>query len=140
MDLHTFLLNLPKEEREPFAIGCGTTFGRLRQIGYGNEPASVELCTAIDRESKGVVAYREVNDAWEKKKGETDTAKRIPMDWDHIEERAREIHCSSNADDSTPNCHTPDTSIPGTPIDGAKVREAKNGTRKIPTDVKGVMS
>lgn len=134
MDLHTFLLNLPKEEREPFAIGCGTTFGRLRQIGYGNEPASAELCTAIDRESKGTVAYREVNDAWEKKKGETNTAKRIPMDWDHIEERAREIHCSSSPDESA------DTAIPGTPIDDSKVREAKNGTRHVPPDVKGVMS
>lgn len=42
--------------------------------------------------------------------------------------------------DSTPDCHTSDTSIPGTPIDGAKVREAKNGNRKIPANTKGVMS
>lgn len=51
MDLHTFLINLPKEEREPFASGCGSTFDRLMQIAYGNEPARAELCTAIDWES-----------------------------------------------------------------------------------------
>lgn len=91
MDLHTFLLNLPKEEREPFAGRCGSTFDRLMQIAYGNEPARAELCTAIDRESKSAVGYREVNTAWENKKGSTDTRKRIPMDWDYIEKRARKI-------------------------------------------------
>lgn len=40
----------------------------------------------------------------------------------------------------SPDCHTPDTAIPGTPIDDSKVREAKNGTRHVPPDVKGVMS
>lgn len=102
MDLHPFLINLPKEEREPFAIGCGSTFKRLMQIAYGNDPASAELCTAIDRESKGVVAYREVNSAWEKKKGTTDTAKRIPMDWGHIEKKARKA-CRCKSDQAKPN-------------------------------------
>ncbi|WP_424783901.1 hypothetical protein [Paraburkholderia sp.] len=58
------------------------------QIAYGNEPATAELCVAIDRESKGVVAYRDVNCAWEAKKGATDTRKRIPMDWDYVEHAA----------------------------------------------------
>ncbi|KVT86297.1 hypothetical protein WT25_11120 [Burkholderia territorii] len=89
MDLHTYLLGLPRDEREPFGKRCGSTYGRLMQIAYGNEPASAELCAAIDRESGGVINYRRVNDAWEAKRGATDTRKRIPMDWDYIERKAR---------------------------------------------------
>lgn len=91
MDLHTFLLGLPRDERDSFGKRCGSTFGRLMQIAYGNEPATAELSTAIDRESGGVVSYRDVNAAWEAKKGATDTRKRIPMDWDYVEQKARAI-------------------------------------------------
>jgi hypothetical protein len=91
MDLHTFLLGLPRDEREPFGKRCGSTFGRLMQIAYGNEPGTAELCTAIDRESCGAVSYREVNGAWDAKKGATDTRKRIPMDWDYVEQKARGV-------------------------------------------------
>lgn len=89
MDLHTYLLELPREEREAFGKRCGSTFDRLMQIAYGNEPARAELCAAIDRESGGAVSYRDVNNAWEAKKGATDTRKRIPMDWDYVEQKAR---------------------------------------------------
>ncbi len=89
MDLHTFLNDLPAERRDLFASACGTTFLRLRQIGYGNEPASPQLCVAIDRESRGVIAYDRVNDRWTQRKGASDTRRRIPMDWDYIERKAQ---------------------------------------------------
>jgi DNA-binding transcriptional regulator YdaS (Cro superfamily) len=57
------------------------------QVAYGNEPASAELCTAIDRESNGAVCYRDVNGAWEAKRGLADTRRRIPMDWDYLEQK-----------------------------------------------------
>jgi hypothetical protein len=90
MDLRTFLIALGRNEREPFAKRCGTTFGRLLQVAYGNDPATPGLCVALDRESGGVVSYRSVNDAWEAKKGACDTRKRIlPVDWDYVEQKAR---------------------------------------------------
>ena len=90
MDLKTFLLGLSRDEREAFGKRCGSTYGRLMQVAYGNEPATPGLCVAIDRESGGVVGYRTVNDAWEAKKGATDTRKRIlPVDWDYVEQKAR---------------------------------------------------
>ncbi|MCW5141081.1 hypothetical protein [Burkholderia cenocepacia] len=95
MDLHTFLLNLPRDEREPFGERCGSTFGRLRQIAYGNEPATAELATAIDRETRGAVSYRDVNSAWIAKKGASDTRRRVPMDWDYIERKVRQSIAAS---------------------------------------------
>lgn len=55
MNLHSYLTNLPKRERQIFAEKCGSTFDRLMQIAYGNEPAGAELCVAIDRETQGFV-------------------------------------------------------------------------------------
>lgn len=89
MSLHAYLLGLPRDQRDDFAVRCGSTFDRLMQIAYGNEPARAELCAAIDRESGGAISYRSVNDAWEVKKGAVDTRKRIPMDWDYVERKAR---------------------------------------------------
>jgi hypothetical protein len=89
MNFYTYLTSIPVAEREPFAAACGTTYARLRQVAYGNEPASPELCVAIDRESKGVVTYACVNDKWLERKGATDGRKRIPMDWSYVEARAK---------------------------------------------------
>lgn len=89
MDFYTYLRQLPAQHREEFSAACGTTYARLRQIAYGNEPASPELCVAIDRESCGEVCYSSVNDKWQSRKGSTDGRKRIPMDWRYVERKAR---------------------------------------------------
>ena len=89
MDFYSYLKSIEAHERDVFSSACGTTYARLRQIAYGNEPASPELCVAIDRESKGVVAYASVNDRWLDRNGPSDGRKRIPMDWDYVESRAK---------------------------------------------------
>jgi DNA-binding transcriptional regulator YdaS (Cro superfamily) len=88
MDFYLFLTGLSIAERSAFAERCGTTPGRLRQIAYGNEPASPQLCVAIDRESRGAVRYSAVNDKWIERSGPTDGRKRIPMDWEYVEQKA----------------------------------------------------
>lgn len=87
MELAKYLSRLPRSERNKFAAGCGSTFARLRQIAYGNEAASPQLCVAIDRESLGEVAYCEVNNAWFRRGGQNDGRRRIQMDWRYIEEK-----------------------------------------------------
>lgn len=87
MELAIFLSRLPRPERDGFAAACGSTFARLRQIAYGNEAASPQLCVAIDRESMGEVAYHEVNSAWLRRGGQNDGRRRIQMDWRYIEEK-----------------------------------------------------
>lgn len=89
MDFYTFLRSLSAAQRDVFATACGTTHARLRQIAYGNEPASPELCVAIDRESGGNVNYICVNDKWLARNGPNDGRKRIPMDWSYVEAKAK---------------------------------------------------
>lgn len=89
MDFYTYLASLPVPARHSFASACGTTYPRLRQVAYGNEPASPELCVAIDRESFGAVHYARVNDRWLSRNGGSDGRKRIPMDWTYVERKAR---------------------------------------------------
>jgi hypothetical protein len=89
MDFYTYLKSVPVDQRDSFATACGTTYLRLRQIAYGHEPASPELCVAIDRESQGVVTYSCVNDKWLSRNGPEDGRKRIPMDWGYVEARAK---------------------------------------------------
>jgi DNA-binding transcriptional regulator YdaS (Cro superfamily) len=89
MDFYTYLTELSAVQRAEFAERCGTTAGRLRQVAYGNEPASPQLCVAIDRESGGAVLYSTVNDKWVERSGPTDGRKRIPMDWTYVEEKAK---------------------------------------------------
>jgi hypothetical protein len=87
MDFYTFLAQLPIDQRQPFAAACGTTFGRLRQIAYGNEPASPQLCVAIDRESGGAVSYLVINEKWLERNGDGDGRRRIPMDWEYLKSK-----------------------------------------------------
>ena len=89
MDFYTYLTSLPVPARLSFATACGTTYPRLRQVAYGNEPASPELCVAVDRESFGAVHYACVNDRWHARFSDGDGRKRIPMDWSYVERKAR---------------------------------------------------
>lgn len=89
MDFYTYLTALPGADRHSFAAQCGTTYARMRQVAYGNEPASPELCVAIDRESFGAVPYARVNDKWQQRHGQGDGRKRIAMDWSYVEKKAK---------------------------------------------------
>lgn len=60
MDLRTFLSNVPLETRESFATSCGTTFGHLRNVGYGLRECSPELAAALERESGGKVKRQDL--------------------------------------------------------------------------------
>ncbi len=59
------------------------------QVAYGNEPASPQLCVALDRETNGIVAFDHVNDRWAEHNGAADGRKRIPMDWDYLTKKLR---------------------------------------------------
>lgn len=89
MDFYTYIKALSGPARQLFATNCGTTYPRLRQIAYGNEPASPELCVAIDRESFGAVPYASVNDRWKERNEQGDGRKRIAMDWSYVEKKAQ---------------------------------------------------
>ena len=102
MNFYTFLRDIPRSARLSFASRCGTTYARLRQIAYGNEPASPELCVAIDRESLGIIHYACVNDRWLERNGAKDGRKRIAMDWSYVEEQARVRAARSAPTKATP--------------------------------------
>lgn len=59
MNLKTFLKNLPVAERESFASRCNTSYGHLRNVGYGQKTCAEILAVAIERESNGEVTRRE---------------------------------------------------------------------------------
>lgn len=46
---------LPLDEREAFAIRCGTTLAHLKQVARNYRRAGEYLCINIDRETGGVV-------------------------------------------------------------------------------------
>lgn len=53
--LKEYLSGLNVSEREAFAVRCGTTYGHLRNVTYGQKPAGEKLCILIERESGGEV-------------------------------------------------------------------------------------
>jgi hypothetical protein len=61
VQLKTFIKNLPKDQRDDFALRCGTSLGYLRLISYGAKPCSGPLAVAIERESLGAVTVADVN-------------------------------------------------------------------------------
>ena len=52
MDLHQFLAQMSREEREKFASRCDTTLGHLKNVSYGYRTCAESLAIAIERESK----------------------------------------------------------------------------------------
>ena len=53
--LKEYLSGLNVSEREAFSVRCGTTYGHLRNVTYGQKPAGEKLCILIERESGGEV-------------------------------------------------------------------------------------
>lgn len=54
--LRTYLRSLASDDdRDSFAVGCGTTAGHLRNISYGLRVPAAELCVSIERATSGAV-------------------------------------------------------------------------------------
>lgn len=63
--LKCFLLGLPVESREDFALRCGTSWPFMRNIAYGYRRAGEKLCVSIEQESKGAVTRKDLRpDDW----------------------------------------------------------------------------
>ncbi|WP_316855709.1 transcriptional regulator [Ralstonia mannitolilytica] len=63
--LKTFLRAIPADERQAFAIRCGTTWAFLRNVMYGQRTPNEKLCVALERESRRVVTRRDLRpDDW----------------------------------------------------------------------------
>ena len=53
MSLNAYLHRLPTDDdRDAFAVACGTSIGHLRNVGYGSRTASAALARAVEQQSK----------------------------------------------------------------------------------------
>lgn len=90
-ELKAWLKSLADDDaRESFALRCGTTLGHLRNVSYGQRPASPELCAALEFETEGQIEctlmrpdlpwVRLPDKAWPHPKGRpaVDVAKALP--------------------------------------------------------------
>lgn len=50
-----YLNAIPPAERDGFATRCGTSFGYLRQVGYGNRACTEAMAINLERESGRVL-------------------------------------------------------------------------------------
>lgn len=64
MELKEYLQNMTGEEREAFAVKCGTTRGHIQNVMYGYKPCATDLAVAIERESKKAVMRWELRADW----------------------------------------------------------------------------
>lgn len=55
MELKDYLETMTLDQRDAFAIRCGTSAGHLRNISYGYKPCGEKLAIEIERESEGRV-------------------------------------------------------------------------------------
>jgi DNA-binding transcriptional regulator YdaS (Cro superfamily) len=60
MKLITFMKSVPRSERDSFAARCGTSWGYLKQVAYGNKQCGEALAINIDRESGRLVTCEEL--------------------------------------------------------------------------------
>lgn len=58
--LKNYLRNLSKTDRELLAKACETSFGHLRNVGYGCSKPNAKLCIAIERETRGHIKCEEL--------------------------------------------------------------------------------
>lgn len=69
ISLLRFLSDMPRPEREAFAVRCGTTYGHLRNCAYGwdGKKLGPKECVAVERESAGRVTRQVMrpDDYWE---------------------------------------------------------------------------
>jgi len=60
MDLKTYIGKLPADERDAFALRCGTTPGHMRNVMYRQKSCAPDLAVSIERESDRAVTRREL--------------------------------------------------------------------------------
>ena len=60
MNIKSFLDSIPPDEREAFAVRCGTSIGHLRNISYGYRSCAESLAINIERETHGAVRVEEL--------------------------------------------------------------------------------
>jgi hypothetical protein len=51
MELKKYLDELPVERREAIASACGTTWGHLRNVSYGDKTCGIPLAVALEKET-----------------------------------------------------------------------------------------
>jgi len=66
MELKDYIKQMTPEQRELFAVKCGTTKGHLQNVMYGYKPCGTDLAVAIMRASKKSVTREELrpHDYW----------------------------------------------------------------------------
>lgn len=60
MKLLDYLKTMPIEERDIFAVNCGTSLGHLNNVAYGYRPCGEKLAVDIERESEANVTVEEL--------------------------------------------------------------------------------
>jgi hypothetical protein len=60
MDLKTYFFGLRVEERDAFAVKCGTSRKHLQNVAYGYKLPSTELAVAIEANSRRAVTRQEM--------------------------------------------------------------------------------
>lgn len=64
MKLLDYLKGLDKAGMERMAANCRTSVGQLKQVAYGNRPASAVLAVAVERATAGAVTRQDLRDDW----------------------------------------------------------------------------
>ena len=64
MDLRTYLSGLPADEREAFAVKCGTTAGHMRNVMYGQKTCATDLAVQVEKQSGRAVTRQELRSDW----------------------------------------------------------------------------
>lgn len=64
MSLKNYITALPADQREAFALRCGTTVGHLNNVMYGYKAANPWLAVAIERETGSAIKRQDLRDDW----------------------------------------------------------------------------
>ena len=59
MDLRAYVKTLDDDDRELLARRCGTSWGHLRNCGYGQKPLAPAVCAQVERWTLGAVTVEE---------------------------------------------------------------------------------
>lgn len=61
MNLRTYIMAMPKQERELFAFKVGTTLGHLHNMAYGIKPCSAKLAVELEKASRGALRCEDLS-------------------------------------------------------------------------------
>ena len=64
MELKNYLGQMPTDQRDAFAMRCGTTMGHLRNVMYGYKSCATDLAVCIERESGLLVRRWDLRPDW----------------------------------------------------------------------------